>query len=50
MNNVRDDKSQRTGLLLESIDLSDSDLDCNQQAQLNQFLQDKHDVLSLNDD
>ncbi|CAB4022052.1 Hypothetical predicted protein, partial [Paramuricea clavata] len=49
-NNVPEDKSQNASLLLESINLSSSDLDDKQQAQLNQLLQDNHDVFALKDD
>ena len=48
--NVVEDKSHRASLLLESVDLSNSDLDEKQQAQLNQLLHDNHDIFALNDD
>ena len=48
--NVVEDKSHRASLLLESLDLSNSDLDEKQQAQLNQLLHDNHDIFALNDD
>ena len=48
-NNVLDAKSHHANLLLESIDLSNSNLDDKQQAQLEGLLQDNHDVFALND-
>ena len=49
-NNVLDANSQHANLLLESIDLSNSNLDGKQQAQLNKLLQDNHDIVALHDD
>ncbi len=49
-NNVPDDKFQHASLLVESIDLSNSNIDDKQQAQLNKLLQDNHDVFALKDD
>ena len=49
-NNVLDANSQHANLLLESIDLSNSNLDGKQQAQLNKLLQDNHDIFALHDD
>ena len=48
--NVVEDKSHRASLLLESVDVSNSDLDEKQQAQLNQLFHDNHDIFALNDD
>ena len=48
--NVVEDRSHRAILLLESVDPSNSDLDENQQAQLNQLLHDNHDRFALNGD
>ena len=42
--------AHRASLLLESVDLSNSDLDEKQQAQLNKLLHDNHDIFALNDD
>lgn len=47
---MADAKSQRTSLLLGSIDISNSDLNDSQLALLNQLLQDNRDVFAFNDD